>query len=152
MLLRAMAGVPYHMGGMPPFLRRTPDYVKGVVSQREGLEGDLHAAMSVSDPKVIDLIGVERITGNVVLTLTDHLDWSDTHHHLVLLQEKVNTYLRFIESGELLSAYPDAKGRSVVIGIVAKYLPSADGERFLKGVESTIAKAGIGFRFEHLMT
>ena len=106
--------------------------------------------MSIEQTDVVDAIGVDNSSGEVVLTITDHLEWeNDTKEHLLLLQEKINTYLRFIESGELLESYPDASGRKVVISIVAKYPLSTDAEEFINQVTSIVTGAGMGLRFEH---
>ena len=58
------------------------------------------------------------MTGDVILTISDHLDWSDSSSHQLLLQVKMNRYLAFIESGEIEQSYPSAKGRAVVIEVV----------------------------------
>ncbi|WP_407059149.1 DUF6572 domain-containing protein [Ralstonia syzygii subsp. celebesensis] len=36
----------------------------------------------------------------------------NSEEHLLLLQEKINCYLRFIESGEIYNSFPSAEGRS----------------------------------------
>jgi hypothetical protein len=102
--------------------------------------------MSVSDPGVIDFIGTDTGTGDVVLTIADHLDWTDTPGHLVALQDKVNAYLRFIESGELTQKYPIAQGRKPIIQISAKFHPPEEAQMFLSQVEQALAAAGIRLR------
>lgn len=103
--------------------------------------------MSIDQTDRVDIIGVERDSGDVVLTITDHLDWIEQPgEHLLLLQEKINTYLSFVESGELLEAYPDAKGRNVVISVVAQYPLSEEARRFLDGARPVIEAAGFTFR------
>lgn len=42
--------------------------------------------MSIEQADVIDAIVVDKETGQVVLTISDHLEWGDDH--LLLLQEK----------------------------------------------------------------
>ncbi|MGO8134287.1 DUF6572 domain-containing protein, partial [Rhizobium ruizarguesonis] len=57
--------------------------------------------MALDETNVIDAIGVDKATGELVLTITDHLEWKGSDsEHLLLLQEKLNTYLGFVESGE----------------------------------------------------
>jgi hypothetical protein len=63
--------------------------------------------MSVEQKDVIDAIGVNKESGEVVLTISDHLDWEDTSAHLLVLQDKINTYIAFIESGEILQSMVD---------------------------------------------
>ena len=69
--------------------------------------------MAVDNTKTIDLIGIDNETGIVILTISDHLDWKETDTHLVLLQDKINCYLRFIESGEIYETYPEAKNKNI---------------------------------------
>ncbi|WP_261334802.1 DUF6572 domain-containing protein [Rhizobium leguminosarum] len=89
--------------------------------------------MSLDQTNVVDAIGVDDATGELVLTITDHLEWTGSDkEHLLLLQEKLNTYLGFVESGEMLETYPDAKGRAVLIDVVCKYLPSQHAQRLLQ--------------------
>ncbi|WP_374762261.1 DUF6572 domain-containing protein [Massilia scottii] len=70
------------------------------------------------------IINVDPITGDVVLNITDHLPFEGHNDHLFVLQEKINTYLSFVESGEILESFPTAKSRSVVIKVICKYAPS----------------------------
>lgn len=103
--------------------------------------------MSVDQPKVIDFIGVDNSTGDVVLTVSDHLDWKDSGNHQLLLQAKINSYLSFIESGEILESYPDSKGRRTVISVIGKHTPDAGGKEFLENVKTAVEEAGFGFQF-----
>lgn len=103
--------------------------------------------MSVDQTNVVDAIGIDDAMGDVVLTITDHLEWSESDNdHLLLLQDKLNTYLRFIESGEMLEAYPTAKGRSVLIDVVCKYPLSQQAQGFYSQVAQIIEGAGMKFR------
>ena len=89
--------------------------------------------MSVEQIDRVDLIGVELDSGDVVLTISDHLDWKESDEsHLLLLQEKINTYLSFVESGEILESYPSAEDRNVIISVVGKYPLSALAQEFFK--------------------
>lgn len=103
--------------------------------------------MSIDQPNVVDIVSIDP-TGHVVLTVSDHLEWSETRDHLLKLQAKINTCLAFVESGEILGRYPDANQRGVVIEIVGKYAPDPEGLEFLKKAKSVVEAAGCGFRFE----
>lgn len=102
--------------------------------------------MSVETRETVDAIGVEDATGNVVLTISDHLDWRDERAHLELLQDKINTYLAFVESGELEQVYENAKGRKVVIDVVAKYPPAPAAIEFFSAAKNIAGEAGIILR------
>jgi hypothetical protein len=60
--------------------------------------------MTVEQHDVVDFISVNA-GGDVVLTVSDHLSWDRVNEHLFCLQEKLNCYLRFVESGEIIASY-----------------------------------------------
>jgi len=99
--------------------------------------------MPVELTEQIDYIGIDNSTGNVVLTISDGLDWADPQSHLAKLQEKLNCYLRFCESGEIFVAYPAAKGRSMSIEVVIKYDLIVEAIMFLEKAKEAIEGAGI---------
>jgi hypothetical protein len=100
--------------------------------------------MSIEQTDIVDAIGVQQHSGKLILTISDHLDWNvNIQEHMLLLQEKLNTYLAFVESGELLEQYPDARGRDVIINVVALYPLSLEARRFLDQASAVIADAGI---------
>ena len=104
--------------------------------------------MSVEDLNVVDITNIDKRTGNVVLSITDHLDWSDTVRHQIALQKKLNAYLAFVESGELLQRFPDARGRSVILNIVFKFKPDAEGLQFLERAKRVVESAGCEMAYE----
>ena len=103
--------------------------------------------MSVEQVNVVDAISTDQ-TGHVVLTISDHLDWSDSIQHQTMLQAKFNKYLAFVESGEILERYPHAKGRPVAFKVVFKFRPDAQGLQFLARVKDVIESAGFSLRHE----
>src|SRR5262245_44347869 len=56
--------------------------------------------MTIADPNTIDLLATKPGSSEVQLIVTDHLDWDDVAAHCRLLQDKLNSYIGFIESGE----------------------------------------------------
>lgn len=103
--------------------------------------------MTILEHDKVDFIGVDRVSGAVVLTISDHLDWeSDPDHHERVLREKVEAYQRFIESGDLVSAYPDAAHRDAVINLVTRARIGAEGRALVAAVKSELQQAGIGFQ------
>lgn len=106
--------------------------------------------MSVVQTDVVDAIGVDAKTGDLVLTITDHLEWGGSNEHKFLLQEKINTYLSFVEGGEVLQVYPDAKDRSVVIDVVFEHDFNEAAEGFLSQVAEIIGNVGIRLKYRRL--
>ncbi len=76
--------------------------------------------MGLEDPNVLDAVGIEMGSGKVVLTIADSWDWVDEGAHLMALQAKLNGYFDFVEDGQILTRYPAAVGRSVVIDVVSR--------------------------------
>jgi hypothetical protein len=67
---------------------------------------------------------------------------------MYLLQEKVNAYLRFMESGEIYEAYPKSRNKALVIRLIGKYDMCESAMIFFKGIEEALAKAGHKITFE----
>lgn len=104
--------------------------------------------MSLEQRRVVDAIGTDEVDGHVSLTISDHLPWLPNNEHLLMLQDKINDYLGFVESGEIYDAYPKAHGREIEIRVICQYPPSGDGIRFLELASDTIRKAGLRFSVE----
>jgi len=101
--------------------------------------------MTVEETKVIDVISLDKQTGQVILTVSDHLEWKDSTRHQEILQAKLNAYLAFVESGEILTRYPDAMERTVLFKVVLKFKPDPEGRLFLHRAQKVIEKAGFAF-------
>ena len=105
--------------------------------------------MTIEQTSTIDILAIDKATGNVKLVITDHRAWdTDSDEHLQLLQQKINTYLRFIESGEMLETRPDTRGRDVVIAIVGKHPLSEEAQEFFDAAQGVVKKAGFDLEFE----
>jgi hypothetical protein len=92
--------------------------------------------MSIEESDVVDIISINRMTGHVVLTNSDQLDWSNSVAHQLLLQSKFNRYLAFVESGEILESYPASKDRPVVFEVVFQFPPGESGRAFVAKASS----------------
>ena len=101
--------------------------------------------MSVTQTDTIDHIGISP-EQEVVLTISDHLPWQQADH-LALLETKLNSYLRFIASDQLLEVHPAATYQSVVIQVVLQYEPPEQAVMVLSQVEEAVVSQGIGFRW-----
>lgn len=104
--------------------------------------------MSIEQTNKVDSIGIDKITGECVLTISDHLDWTNNTDHYLLLQEKINSYLAFIESGEIIEVYPKAKDKKIRIDIIFKYEPS--DTKVLNLLKTKLNELGFGFKTQHL--
>jgi hypothetical protein len=101
--------------------------------------------MTVEQIQAVDFIGVDA-SGRAVLTISDYLLWDDIKSHLFTLQEKLNAYLRFIESGEMIEKRPELAGRAILISVVLKFPIPNEADWFFAKTSAAIEAAG--FRFE----
>jgi hypothetical protein len=110
--------------------------------------------MTIDQTNVVDFLGFDPSTEEVLLLITDHLEWGDDDEfnklHMFLLQEKVNGYLGFIESGDIYKDYPNARGKEIIIRVVAKYPLSREATLFFEKIKSFLLNAGYRIEFEHL--
>ena len=60
--------------------------------------------MTVEQHDVVDFI-IINASDDIVMKVYDHLSWDNVNEYLFCLQEKLNRYIIFIESGESLAKY-----------------------------------------------
>ncbi len=102
--------------------------------------------MTIEQLDVIDIIGFDEVSATLVIS--DHLEWDSKNEKLLLLQEKLNKYLLFIESGELYEKHPEAEGKTVEIEMVSMYEPNEKATNFIEIANEIIKEAGFQFRHE----
>lgn len=102
--------------------------------------------MTIEQLDKVDIIGTDD--SNIELVISDHLKWDDKNEKLLLLQDKLNLYLSFVESGEIYEHYPKAVGLPVKISIVSKYQPNSEAVKFLALAAETIKDAGFELSYE----
>jgi hypothetical protein len=105
--------------------------------------------MTIEQPDVIDFILVEP-EGDTVLTISDHLPWDDEKEHLLHLQEKLNAYVRYVQSGEIYQKWPDAAGKPILIEVVVKHAVPKESLWFFEKATAAIMGAGFKFRVRAL--
>ncbi|MGG3891368.1 DUF6572 domain-containing protein [Metabacillus fastidiosus] len=89
--------------------------------------------MSVLERNKIDGIGKSRAGNKLVLMIADHLNWENELQHLTLLQDKMNAYISFIESGQVYSLYPDIESvDGFIFELRFKYKPTENCKRLLE--------------------
>lgn len=105
--------------------------------------------MAIDNTNVIDGMAIDRENTALRLLLTDHLQWvesADTiseHDHLLMLQEKVNAYISYIETEQFKIKYPDVDFKMAIIDIRFKYDITENCEKFLQAVQDQIGQYGI---------
>ena len=104
--------------------------------------------MSIDQPAVIDFLWKEGRNNRTVLTISDHLDWEDEGEHLILLQDKLNHYLEFVESGQLGEAKPEFKGPSRPHPCSGSVSLECAGRQVLRMVKERVAELGFSLEFD----
>ena len=99
--------------------------------------------MAIDNLDRIDIIGTDKTSGEVVLTITDHYDWCDEPAHIDALRRKLSMYLAAVENGELFRVYPDARGRAVRFDVGALHRPTDSGMKFLGHIAAALAETNI---------
>jgi hypothetical protein len=104
--------------------------------------------MAIDDPHSVDFVSTAG--GTVTLSIADHLDWADEPHHLWCLQEKLNCYAIFINSGELVDKFPEAADQRPLIKVHFVHPPTNTARDFLSKAASAIEAEGISFSYDTL--
>ena len=103
--------------------------------------------MSVVDNKTVDGVALTYDKNGIVLLITDHVDWSDEYQHLVMLQEKINVYITFLEQKQYEEIY---KGEEIAYGVIEiRFLHNLtiNAKKFLQSVQNQVAELGIKIQY-----
>lgn len=107
--------------------------------------------MSITNPEAIDFWAIPHWEPeNIILAITDHLEWGNAveqGEHLLMLQEKINLYIAFVESGEMHTKIPAALDKQPIIRVFGLHELPEQGERFVNQVTQALEAVGIGFEF-----
>ena len=104
--------------------------------------------MGLDNTRVIDIASIEDHTDFAVLRIVDSWSWDDHRAHLLALQEKINNYIEFVEGGQVLESYPNARGRQIVIEIIFRFSLPEMALRFLDVAERTVQESSILLRYQ----
>lgn len=106
--------------------------------------------MSVAEPQKIDIVATRPGSREVRLVITDHLPWSDEETHLLLLQEKLNTYIAFVESGQVLKATTPKvpPNPEITVVVAAQHAPPETTAGFFEQVREILSGLGVAFLIE----
>ena len=103
--------------------------------------------MSVVDNKTVDGVALTDDNKGIILLITDHVDWSDEYRHLVMLQEKINVYISFLEARQYEEIYKEEVITYGVIEIHFLYNLTGNAEKFLQSVQNQVAELGIKIQY-----
>jgi hypothetical protein len=106
--------------------------------------------MGLENCDVVDAVGTDTSDGKVVLSILDSWDWTDERTHLERLQAKLNAYFSFVDSRQIYDDYPDAKGRGLVIDVVARFPIPESATEFLNSAASVALTVGAELTYRHV--
>lgn len=99
--------------------------------------------MSVVDTNKIDGIGINKDGNKLILLITDHLDWRNEYEHLIQLQNKMNSYISFIEDQQYREIYPDKVFSSLSIEIHFMYELTSNCLKFIDVIKKQLADENV---------
>lgn len=104
--------------------------------------------MAIDNAEVIDATAYEG--KKLILQLYDHLEFDDEiiKEHMFMLQDKLNTYIWFIDSKQYEETYPNASLSVYEIQIKFKYQPSDFSIEYLNHVNNKLGSMNITVMFE----
>lgn len=96
--------------------------------------------MTLDNTSIVDAAGIESGSGVVVLTIADAWDWDDTPTHLAALQNKLNSYFEFVESGQIWESFPARIGGKIRIDIIGRFLIPAAAQELIRQANEVAAE------------
>lgn len=108
------------------------------------------AKNGVENPGVLDALGRDGETGEVVLVMLEPRPWNGGENQLLQLQEKLNSYLSFALDGEMLEQIPQLAGVPVRIQLACAEPPPEPVISLLEKVREQISFQGIGLEVSGL--
>lgn len=120
--------------------------------------------MSILDKEIIDGVASTSDGLGIALFLSDHLEWTDDqidedcdyeqmlfneYEHLMLLQDKINSYIAFLENKqyEEIDKFKNNQFQYGVIQIHFKYELTENAKKFLNAVQAQINPIGIEIKY-----
>ena len=106
--------------------------------------------MTIENPNTVDGLGISKLDGKVVLTISDHLDWDDLQAHVRILASKLETYIAFASSGDLEKTIVDARNRGKRIELIHKYALTPKAVEYLTSISDQLDSIEMEFTYSSL--
>jgi hypothetical protein len=88
---------------------------------------------------VIDVIGHDAKTGEVVLVMKESEPWDGSDERLLALQERFNAYVSFLLDGELTESHPELAGKRARIEVRCAHMPDTRALELLGLIHDQLA-------------
>lgn len=99
----------------------------------------------VKDSNKIDLVTHDPATDETVVIMIEDRDWSADPEQPDQLLKKINTYLHFIEDGDLVRHFPQAAGKPVRLQLDCNELPVGEAKQLIEEAQQVLLSRGITF-------
>lgn len=92
--------------------------------------------LNIEKTDVIDALAASDDGSALIMVILDGMDWHDEHRHLILLQEKINNYIAYIESKQYTERYPSVTAIEINVKFLFKETENCNA--FLRVVLQTL--------------
>jgi hypothetical protein len=93
----------------------------------------------INGSSIIDIVGHDPKTDEVVLVMKDAGEWDGLDDRLHELQERFNACVSFLLDGELVEAHPDLAGKPARIELRCEQMPDARALELLGMIHDQLA-------------
>ena len=76
--------------------------------------------LNIEKIETIDGIAFQEETSKLIMLLADGMDWTDENNHMLLLQSKLNNYIKYIDTEQYIEKYPNTKNIEIQIKFLFK--------------------------------
>ena len=94
---------------------------------------------------MVDVIGQDAKTGEIVLVMNESNEWDGSDEQLLALQERFNVYVSFLLDGEMAEAHPELAGKPARIELRCAHMPDTRALELLGLIHDQLAFQEIKF-------
>lgn len=99
----------------------------------------------VKDSNAIDIVTHDPATDEIVVIMIEDRAWSVDPEQPDQLLKKINTYLHFVEDGDLLQHFPQAIGQPVRLQLDCNAPPVGEAKQLVEEAQRVLLSRGIKF-------
>jgi hypothetical protein len=103
------------------------------------MDSDLQILKGKNRTGVIDVIGHDPKTDEVVLVMNEPNEWDGSDGRLLLLQERFNAYVSFLLDGEMAEAHRELAGKRARIELRCAHMPDTRALELLGLIHAQLA-------------
>ncbi len=107
-----------------------------------------HQERGVHNPRVVDLIRLDADADAVELLMLEQRPWGGNPEQLRQLEAKFNSYLGYVQTGQLARDYPQYAGRRVRFRLECASAPTGEAASMLSAMRDFAAGEGLDFAVE----